>query len=107
MKKMRNKDCGDTAYGSTWGSAVNPLTRIHRAYIDLCQIFVYFCLIFRRCASDEWKGCFQWAEGTFLKSGSGASNGWKDRRGLPYTELVDTGDYKITGLHPVFCALDF
>ena len=61
------------------------------------------------CASDEWKGCFQWAEGTFLMSGSGASDGWKDGRdwGQPYTELVDTGDYKITGLHPVFCALDF
>ena len=49
------------------------------------------------------------AEGTFLKSGSRASDGWKDGRdwGLPYTGMVDRGDYKITGLHPVFGALDF
>jgi hypothetical protein len=27
--------------------------------------------------------------------------------GLAYTDMVDRGDYRITGLHPVFCALDF
>ena len=35
----------------------------------------------------------------------GGRTGWD--YGLPYTELVDRGDYKITGLHPVFGALDF
>ena len=44
--------------------------------------FVDFCPVFRRFASDEWKPCFQWAEGTFLKSGSGASDWWKDGTGL-------------------------
>ena len=61
MKKLQNRDS-------------------HHAYKDLCQIFVDFCPVFRRFASDKWKGCFQWAEGTFLKSGSGASDGWKNGR---------------------------
>ena len=41
--------------------------------------------------------------------GNDASDEWKDGRDfeLPYTGLVDRGDYKITGLHPVFCALLF
>ena len=41
--------------------------------------------------------------------GNDASDEWKDGRDfeLPYTGLVDRGDYKITGLHPVFCARDF
>ena len=33
--------------------------------------------------------------------------GSKDGEKLSFTEKVDTGDYKITGLHPIFCALDF
>ena len=33
--------------------------------------------------------------------------GSKDGGNLSFTEMVDTGDYKITGLHPIFCALDF
>ena len=33
--------------------------------------------------------------------------GSKDGEKLSSTEKVDTGDYKITGLHPIFCALDF
>ena len=41
--------------------------------------------------------------------GNDASDELKEGRGfeLPYAELVDRGDYKITGLHPVFCALNF
>ena len=31
----------------------------------------------------------------------------KDGGKLSFTDMVDTGDYKITGLHPIFCALDF
>jgi len=40
---------------------------------------------------------------------SRASDGWKTGRGfgLPYSAMVDRGDYTITGLHPVFCAPGF
>ena len=88
-----------------------------RIFGEFMEIFVlYFILAsavvpitLRRFASNEWKGCFQWTEALFPKSGSRASDGWKNGRdwGLPYTGMVDTGDYKITGLHPIFCALDF
>jgi len=36
-----------------------------------------------RFASNEWKHCFQWTEALFPKSGSKASDGWKDGRGKP------------------------
>ena len=47
---------------------------------DFCQIHVDIVLMFRGRASDRRKGCFQWAEGMFPKSGSGASDGWKQGR---------------------------
>ena len=88
-----------------------------RIFGEFMEIFVlYFMLVsavvpitLRRFASNGWKRCFQWTEALFPKSGSRASDGWKNGRdwGLPYTGMVDTGDYKITGLHPIFCALDF
>ena len=50
---MRNKDCGDTAYGSIWGSVVNPLNSYSSCLQRFVQIFVDFCPVFRRFASDE------------------------------------------------------
>jgi len=55
-----------------------------------------------RIISNGRKGRFQILEAGLLMGGR---TGWD--YGLPYTELVDRGDYKITGLHPVFGALDF
>ena len=54
-----------------------------------------------RVASNGRKGRFQSLEAGLLMGGS------KDGGNLSFTEKVDTGDYKITGLHPVFGALDF
>ncbi len=63
----------------------------------------------RGFSSDERKRCFQTLETMLPMGGNDASDEWKDGRDfeLPYTGLVDRGDYKITGLHPVFCARDF
>lgn len=64
--------------------------------------------MFRGHVSDGRTGSFRSLEGLFLMDGSGASDGWKQGRdwGQYYTEKVDRGDYKITGLHLVFCALN-
>lgn len=55
---------------------------------DFCQIHVDFCSHVQWGASDRRKGCFQWAEGMFPKSGSGASDGWKQGRNCGCLILV-------------------
>ena len=51
--------------------------------------------------SNGRKHCFQSLEAGLLMGGC------KDGGNLSFTDMVDTGDYKITGLHPIFYALDF
>ena len=46
--------------------------------------------------SNGRKHCFQSLEAWLLMGGS------RDGGNLSFTDMVDTGDYKITGLHPIF-----
>ena len=77
MKKMRNKDCGDTAYGSIWGSVVSPLN----SYSSCLQRFVPdFC----RFLSHNQTLCFRWVKALFLMGERDVSKVWK--RGFWWVE---------------------